>query len=441
MIIGLAFFSWDTKMGATLEMKYPLDLKLTDELINKIYMTHSYEEDFTKDEIIEITYEDQTILSFCDKSKVTDVGYEIFVIILDEKEKINLYTLKAKFIDFSKKALQKTRDDRKKYFMERIGTFFEESSTKKFLLIGRASTGKTSIKKIVFEGYNPKDLLYNPLEPTRGISPSVYSWLDLKLGLFDSSGQELSYLLENENDSDHILAFENTDIIIYLFDYPTWVSNSQQIVDDIQKVRDIMTNKSYSAKVILFIHKIDLIGKESRRKILKEITNEIKRKFDISIYYTSIYPKLIYSLYNAFYELLSGFSKENIYLKKILDDIIGDFSKTMFFITNLNDNIIVQSMSKDFNTVIINHSHRLITQLNKTFENMAMNDKIEHLILSSSNFNIIMNSLNYQKFRLKNLICLSETLSANKLIWIIGQIRLKLKNVYYLKKKLLDKNE
>ena len=441
MIIGLAFFSWDTKMGATLEMKYPLDLKLTDELINKIYMTHSYEEDFTKDEIIEITYEDQTILSFCDKSKVTDVGYEIFVIILDEKEKINLYTLKAKFIDFSKKALQKTRDDRKKYFMERIGTFFEESSTKKFLLIGRASTGKTSIKKIVFEGYNPKEFLYNPLEPTRGISPSVYSWLDLKLGLFDSSGQELSYLLENENDSDHILAFENTDIIIYLFDYPTWVSNSQQIVDDIQKVRDIMTNKSYSAKVILFIHKIDLIGKESRRKILKEITNEIKRKFDISIYYTSIYPKLIYSLYNAFYELLSGFSKENIYLKKILDDIIGDFSKTMFFITNLNDNIIVQSMSKDFNTVIINHSHRLITQLNKTFENMAMNDKIEHLILSSSNFNIIMNSLNYKKFSLKNLICLSETLSANKLIWIIGQIRLKLKNVYYLKKKLLDKNE
>ena len=92
-------------------------------------------------------------------------------------------------------------------------------------------------------------------------------------------------------------------------------------------------------------------------------------------------------------------------------------------------------MSKDFNTVIINHSHKLITQLNKTFENMTKNDKIEHLILSSSNINIIMNSLNYQKFGLKNLICLSETLSANKLILTIGQIRLNLKNIYYLRKR------
>jgi len=436
MILGLAYFSWDTKIGATLELKYPLDLKLTDDLINKIYMTHSYEEDFTKDEIIEITYEGKIILSFCDKSQVAEVGYEIFIIILDEKENINLYSLKAKFIDFSKTALKKTGEERKKYFIGSISNFLKESSTKKCLLIGRASTGKSSIKKIVFEGCNPKDLLYDPLEPTRGISPSVYSWLDLKLGLFDSSGQELSYLLENENDSDHILAFENTDIIIYLFDYPTWVSNSQQIIDDIQKILEIISDNDYNARVVLFIHKIDLIGEESRQKILKEITHELKSKFDISVYYTSIYPNLIYSLYNAFYELLSGFSKENIYLKKILDDMIEDFSKTMFFITNENDNIIVQSMSKDFNTIIINHSHKLITQVNKTFENMALNDKIEHLILSSSIINIIMNRLNYQKFGLKNLICLSESLSANKLIWMIGQIKLKLKNVYYLNKNM-----
>ena len=73
--------------------------------------------------------------------------------------------------------------------------------------------------------------------------------------------------------------------------------------------------------------------------------------------------------------------------------------------------------------------------MNKTFENLVKNNKIKQLIISSSNINIIMNNLNYQKFSLKNLICLSETLSANKLIWTIGQIRLKLKNVYYLNKK------
>ena len=99
-------------------------------------------------------------------------------------------------------------------------------------------------------------------------------------------------------------------------------------------------------------------------------------------------------------------------------------------------------MSEDFNTVIINYSHKLITQLNKSFEDMVVNDKINHLILSSSNnFNIIMNNLNYHRFGLKNLICLSESLSANKLIWLTGQIRKDLKNIYYLRKDKVKTNE
>ena len=98
MVKGIAFFSWDTKIGSTLELEYPLDFKLSDDLINKIYMTHSYEEEFKKDELIEVSYKDQIILSFCDKSKVAEVGYEIVIIVLDEKEKINLYNLKSIFI-------------------------------------------------------------------------------------------------------------------------------------------------------------------------------------------------------------------------------------------------------------------------------------------------------------------------------------------------------
>ncbi|MFX1364390.1 MAG: GTPase [Promethearchaeota archaeon] len=436
MVKGLAFFSWDTKMGATLELKYPLELKLTDELINKIYMTHSYEDDFKKGELIEITYKDNIILSYCDKSKVSEIGYEIILIILEEKEKINLYNQKSEFIKFARKFLGKSEDDKKKYFQEKIDTFFIKSSAKKILIIGRPGTGKTTIKKIVFEGYDPINLITNPLEPTRGISPSVYSWLDLKVGLFDSSGQELSQLLENNKNNDQILAFENTDFIVYLFDYPTWITNEQLIMEDIKQVIEILQDNSYTAQLILFIHKIDLIEKGSRKEYLKDLTNILKMKFDVSIYYTSIYPNLIYSLYNAFYELLSNFSKYTFHLKNLLDSMISNFSKTMFFITNLNDSIVAQSITKDFNTIIINHSHKLITQLNKTFENVSKNDRIEHLILSSSNLNIIMNSLNYQKFNLKNLVCFSETLSANKLIWTIGQIKQKLKNIYYFNKKI-----
>ncbi|MCJ7648551.1 MAG: hypothetical protein MUP85_08055, partial [Candidatus Lokiarchaeota archaeon] len=88
--------------------------------------------------------------------------------------------------------------------------------------------------------------------------------------------------------------------------------------------------------------------------------------------------------------------------------------------------------SKDFNFSNINHSHKLIAQITQTFEDMSSNSKIEHLILSGqNNLNLILNNLNLSQFEIKNLICISESLSANKLIWMVGQIRLKMKNLFY----------
>jgi len=437
MVLGIALFNWDNKAGSILEVKYPGNFEISPNLTNKIYMAHALKEDYTSQELVEIDFNNQIILSLCDKSKVADIGYEILFIIFEEREKVKSYRLKSQLINFSKNLFQKSEVERKQHFLDNVGIFFEKETAKKILITGRAASGKTSIKKIVFEGADPKDLLYNPLDPTRGISPSVYSWLDIKLGLFDSSGQELSDLLENPDDRDHILAFEDTDIVIYLFDYLNWVSNSQRILTDIKRILDIIKDKTYSTKVILFIHKVDLIGKDIRENILKEISDSIIKKFELPIYSTSIFPNLIYTLYNAFYDILSGFSKEHILIKKILDRFLIDHPKTLVFVTNQNDSIIVQTMSKDFNTTIINHSHKLVTQLNNTFEDMALNSQIEHLILSSSqNFNLIMVNLNYQKFNLKNLICISESLSSNKLISLYAQIIQKLKDVYYFAKRL-----
>jgi len=40
---------------------------------------------------------------------------------------------------------------------------------KKITIVGRANVGKTNITKMMFEGGHPKDLMINPLSPTRGI--------------------------------------------------------------------------------------------------------------------------------------------------------------------------------------------------------------------------------------------------------------------------------
>ena len=435
MVIGIALFSWDQKIGAIIDVKYPEKLDLSVDLINKIYMTFAYSEDFDKDELIETSYKNKEILSYCDKRRVPEVGYEIITLILEEKEKVNIFKIKSQLLEFGKETFKKEKSERNNYFLENKSVFFESNSAKKILLLGRAGTGKTSIKKIIFEGLNPKDLLYNPLEPTRGIAPTVYSWLDLKLGLFDSSGQELSYLLDNENDSEYALAFENTDYVIYLLDYPSWISQSDELINEIKKVQEIVGKNSQSAKLLLFFHKTDLLGKEVDTNDLDEIEAKLKKQFDLPIYFTSIHPDMIYSLYNAFYEILSSSSAETTKLRKILETEVKFHPKSMVFITNKFNSIVVQAMSSDFNTVIINHSHKLIAQLNQTFEDMTKSGNIDHLILSSyDNLNIIMNNTNLSKFSLKYLICISESITVNKLIWLVGQLRTKLKDHYYLNK-------
>jgi len=417
-------------MGSVVDIKYPNGFEIQDDLINKIYMTFAYSEDFSKQELIETSYSNLTILSYCDKTRVPIVGYEIVSLFLEEKEAINSYSFKKNLINFGQDIFNIEKSERDKYFQNNIEGFFKSTSAQKILLLGRAGTGKTTVKKIIFEGFDPKELLVNPLDPTRGLSPSVYSWLDLKIGLFDSSGQELEALLNNKDE--HDLAFYNTDVIIYIFDYTTWIRNPSEIVSEIQKIQKIIDGDSYSARIIIFIHKIDLINNENRKNILSEITNALKDKFSFSIFYTSIHPEFIFSTYNAFYEILASYSKETFQLKKILDDFANESAKSMFFITNLNNSIIAQSTSNNFNFSNINHAHKLIAQITQSFEDMSSNSKIEHLIISGQNdLNIILNNLNLRQFEIKNLICISETQSANKLILMVGQIRLKIKNLFY----------
>jgi len=425
MPLGLALFSWDCKVGSILDFKYPNTLNLTEDLINKIYLSHALKQSNVKEEeLYELHFEDQIILSYCDKTRVAEFGYEILVLILHEREQINLYKVTLELTDFAQACFKLQKEDRINYVSDNIGVLFKETTERKILLLGRAGVGKTTIKEIIFEGHDPRDLLINPLSPTRGIKPSVYSWLDISLGVFDSSGQELNGILNNNKTQ--FVAFENTNVIIYIFDFTTWASKSKEIIREIQDIIDIIRIRSYDSKIILFLHKIDQLDPSNRESNIKNIKNEIQNQLNLPIYFTSIYPDFIYSIYNAFYEILSSFSEETFKLKNILDDFLKEYSKIMCFITDHNNSIIIQSMSKDFNTILINHAHTLIAQLNQSFEDMAKS-KIEYLIISSSNgLNIIMINLNLSRFNMKNLICTSENLSSNKLILLANELKIEL---------------
>jgi len=423
-------------MGPIFDYIYPETLNITNNMVNKTYMSHAFtQNNLNKEELNEIIFDEQIILTYCDKSRVPQVGYEIVMLILNQNQKINIQNFKTKLLNFSQSIIKKTKIERIKYIEENLDIFFKKTTEKKILLLGRAGTGKSSIKEIIFEGKNPKELIYNPLEPTRGISPSIYSWLDLKLGLFDTSGQELDFLLKDKNEQ--TLAFENTDLIIYILDFSMWVVHKNNILDEIKEILNIIENKSFKANLVIFFHKIDLINFTSRDEEISEISDFFKKAFDLPVYFTSIYPELIYNTYSAFYEILSNFSEETITLKNFLEEALKDQSKTMFYVTNKNQSIITQSMTQDFNIKLINHVHKLTAQLNQTFEDMCLNDNIEHLTLTSSKkLKIFMRYLNLSEFDIMNLICVSENLQLEQLYSLTSLLKLKFSNYHYkLKKK------
>lgn len=252
---------------------------------------------------------------------------------------------------------------------------------KKILLLGRAGVGKSTLKEIIFEGHDPDDLLIQSLAPTRGIETSVYPWLDLELSVFDTSGQELKSLIEDE--SEQLLAFEGVDIVIYIFDYEIWHSDSGEISDEINEINKILRKINKQAQLVLILHKIDLIPKTIRNNtkiFLHQIQYIVNLPIKYSLYFTSIDQDHIYSVHNAFSEILSRFSKINFSLKKSLDTTITSFSECICYITDYNNSIIVQSKSDDFNINLIYESYRIFYYLSRENKDSIYKDGKPHLL-------------------------------------------------------------
>ncbi len=151
-------------------------------------------------------------------------------------------------------------------------------------------------------------------------------------------------------------------------------------------------------------------------------------------------PKLLFSLHNAFSEIFSNFSTETIKLKKDLDEILSDYSQTLCFLNNKNNNIIIQSEIKDFNIDYINNSHKLIIKL---IDYLKEQNKEESTIHSSNSiiksFTAIIDDRIYIYIKnieqifpnLKHIILVSEDLKQDDLSKLAEKIELKLLNNFF----------
>ena len=76
MVLGLALLSWDEILGPIVDFKYPNHLNLSTDLVSKILMSHTLNEE-VMEELFELEFNGKIILSYCNKSKIEETGHEI----------------------------------------------------------------------------------------------------------------------------------------------------------------------------------------------------------------------------------------------------------------------------------------------------------------------------------------------------------------------------
>jgi len=295
--------------------------------------------------------------------------------------------------------------------------------TTKITFIGKPEVGKTTIKKVIFEGEDPNKLVLFPLEASVRIDYSVHEFMDSKIVLIDTPGQSLSDLLEDEEKQRK--SFENANAIIYIFDYPTYIENSEDIINDIRSIYNINRKHEFGAKIILFLHKVDLIiAKKIGFKLAivkKQINKLLSLPEDLPIHFTSLHPNLIYTIYNALSDTVGIFTEEISYLKDIIKNLTKDLSKTISLVSNKEDNLIIQLMSDDFDTSILFSLYEKIYKLSSSPDDLLSKSNL--IMLDSKILHAVSANISAFNTNFKNIMVLSETLESNELNNLIGELK------------------
>ena len=136
---------------------------------------------------------------------------------------------------------------------------------KKVLLMGKAHSGKTSMRSIIFANYLARDTMR--LSPTLDVGHHHVRFLgDLVLNLWDCGGQDAFYESYFERDRETI--FRSVELLIYVFDIES--DCPEKDFDHFAGVLEAMEENSPDARIFVLVHKMDLVAEEERELILED---------------------------------------------------------------------------------------------------------------------------------------------------------------------------
>jgi Ras-related GTP-binding protein A/B len=136
---------------------------------------------------------------------------------------------------------------------------------KKVLLMGKAHSGKTSMRSIIFANYLARDTMR--LSPTLDVEHHHVRFLgDLVLNLWDCGGQDAFYESYFERDRETI--FKSVELLIYVFDIAS--ECPEKDFDHFAGVLEAIEENSPDARIFVLVHKMDLVAKEEQEMILED---------------------------------------------------------------------------------------------------------------------------------------------------------------------------
>ena len=166
----------------------------------------------------------------------------------------------------------------------------------KIVIVGPPGVGKTSLRKVFFEGTSAKYILDYAIEPTHG-QESILLNLDKKIGVFDLAGQENYRWFESEEKN----IFVDAKIIITVLETGM---DDDEIIRFAKKVIEIRDELTPDSIIYLFIHKIDLVSQEELVKRQINLSNIFTDVPQLRITFTSITESFFSSTLAIFIDIL-----------------------------------------------------------------------------------------------------------------------------------------